>query len=137
MKAFQVYLNFDGNCREAMTFYQRALGAELEMQSFSDVHAQCPPGSENNIMHARLTKDGAILMASDAMPGMPFNKGSNFSVNIDCSTTEELDRYFRALGDGGNVGMEPQDTFWGARFGMLTDKYGVGWMFNCELPKQG
>jgi PhnB protein len=135
MKAFQVYLNFDGNCREAMTFYQRALDAELEIQSFGDVQMEGPPGSENRIMHARLSKGGNVVMASDTMPGMQFTQGNNFHINIDCDSTEELERYFSALGDGGKVTMEPQDTFWGARFGMLVDRFGVGWMFNCELKK--
>ena len=135
MKAFQVYLNFDGNCREAMTFYQQSLGAEMEMQTFGDVKMEMPPGSENRVMHARLTKGNAILMASDSMPGHPFSQGNNFSVNIDCDTTDELEQYFSALSAGGKVGMPPQDTFWGARFGMLTDKFGVNWMLNCELKK--
>ena len=137
MKAFQVYLNFDGNCRDAMTFYQQALGAELDVQTFGDAPMDMPPGSENRVMHARLTRGDAVLMASDSMPGQPFSQGTNFSVNIDCDTTEELDRYYAALAQGGQAGMEPQDTFWGARFGMLTDKFGVNWMFNCQLEKQG
>ena len=94
-----------------------------------------PPGSENRVMHARITKGSAVLMASDSMPGHPFSQGTNFSVNIDCDTTDELDRYFTAMSEGGRVNMPPQDTFWGARFGMLTDKFGVNWMFNCELKK--
>ena len=85
MKAFQPYLNFDGNTRDAMAFYQTCTDGELTVQTFGDVKAPGPPGSENRVMHARLAKD----------------------------------------------------QFWGARFGMLTDKFGINWMFNCELPKKG
>lgn len=138
MKAFQVYLNFDGNCREAMTFYQRALGAEMEIQTFGDVKMEMPPGSENRVMHARITKgNSAVLMASDTMPGHAFTMGTNFHVNIDCDSDDELDRYYTALSEGGKASMPPQDTFWGARFGMLTDRFGVNWMFNHQKEHQG
>jgi PhnB protein len=136
MKAFHTYLNFDGNAREAMTFYKQALGAELFLQSFKDAGTDAPPGGEDRIIHARLQKGNAILMASDTMPGMPFKPGNNFSVSIDCDTDQELDGYANALSQGGKVVMAPQDTFWNARFGMVTDKYGVGWMFNCDHAKK-
>jgi PhnB protein len=135
MKAFQPYLNFDGNTREAMTFYKDCLDAELFIQTFGEAQAGGPPGSEDRVLHARLTKGSAILMASDTMPGMPFTIGSNFHVNIDCESVAEIDRYFAAFSEGANVTMPLQDTFWGARFGMITDRFGVNWMFNCELPK--
>ncbi len=70
------------------------------------------------------------------MPGMPFTKGNNLWINIDCDDNAEQDKLFNAFGEGGQVLMELADQFWGARFGMLTYKYGVGWMFNCEIPKQ-
>ena len=135
MKGFQTYLNFDGNARDAMTFYSQCLGAKLSMQTFADVKAPTAPGEEHRVMHARLENGSAVLMASDTMPGMPFVQGTNFSINIDCDSVEELQRYFTALSAGGKVTLPLQDTFWGARFGMLTDKFGVHWMFNCELPK--
>jgi PhnB protein len=137
MKSFTAYLNFDGNAREAMTFYQKCLGAELDVQTFGDMGAGGPPGSENRVIHARLTKGGAMLMASDSMPGQRVVFGNNVHINIDCDSVEEIDRLFDAFGAGGTVSMPLQDTFWGARFGMLTDKFGVQWMFNCELPKKG
>ena len=136
MKAFQTYLNFDGDTREAMTFYQRCLGAELSVQTFADAKMEGPPGTGDRVLHARLTSGAATLMASDTMPGMPFTPGNNFAVNIDCSSAEEVDRFFAALGEGGRVTMPLQDTFWGARFGMLVDRFGVAWMFNFEKPKQ-
>ena len=134
MKAINAYLNFDGNCGEAMSFYAQCLGAELTLQTFADAKMTAAPGAESRIIHARLTKGAQELMASDTMPGMPFNQGNNFSVSIDCESYAEQDRFFRALGAGGRTTMPLQDTFWGARFGMLVDRFGISWMFNCEQP---
>jgi PhnB protein len=74
-------------------------------------------------------------MASDTMPGMPFQQGNNFAINIACESVEEIDKFFAALGEKGKVIMALQETFWAARFGMLTDQFGIGWMFNFEKPK--
>ena len=132
MKAIQPYLNFDGNAREAMTFYHACLGGQLHIQSFGDVKM---PGDQDRTMHSTLTNGSAIIMASDTMPGMTLNKGNNQYICVDCSDVAEEERIFAALSEGGQVAQPLQDTFWGARFGMLTDKYGMHWMFNCELPK--
>jgi PhnB protein len=137
MKAFQPYLNFDGNTREAMEFYHKCLGGNLSVQTFDDVKAPGPPGSGNRVMHARLDRGSAVLMASDTMPGQPFNAGNNVHVNVDCESVEEIERAFKAMSEGGNVIMPLADQFWGAKFGMLVDKFGMHWMFNCELPKKG
>ena len=82
-------------------------------------------------MHALLKKGDSCIMASDPMPGMPVHQGSNFFININCDTRDEQDTYWNALSAGGTVTMPLADQFWGARFGMLTDKFGIGWMFNC------
>jgi PhnB protein len=136
MKAFQPYLNFDGQTREAMTFYHQCLGGDLSIQTFGDVKAPGPPGLENRVMHAAITNGPAILMASDTMPGMQFTKGNNIHVNVDCESLEEIERVFKALAAGGTVTMPLQDQFWGARFGMLIDKFGLNWMFNYQLPNK-
>ena len=137
MKSFQPYLNFDGNARDAMTFYQKALGGELSIQTFKDVGAPAPAGAENRVMHARLQKGNAVLMASDTMPGMTFKPGNHTWVNVDCDSVDEIEKAFKALSAGGQVTMPLQDQFWGARFGMLVDKFGTQWMMNAELPKKG
>lgn len=136
MKAFQPYLNFDGNTREAMTFYHKAFGGDLSIQTFGDVKAPGPPGSENRVMHASLTSKAAVLMASDTMPGMPFTKGNHIHINVDCDSVDEIERVFKAMSEGGQVTMPLADQFWGARFGMLVDKFGMNWMFNCQLDKR-
>jgi len=137
MKAIVTYLNFDGNCREAMKFYQRCLGGELSIMPFSEAPGDFPKEAKDRVMHARVTKDGtALLMASDTMPGSNFVQGTNFSISIDCQSAEETDRLFTAFSEKGKITMPLQDAFWGARFGMLRDQFGINWMFNFEKPKQ-
>ncbi len=134
MKEINTYLIFDGNCREAMSFYAKGLGAEVNLIPFSDMPGDHPPDAKDRIMHARIAKGSAVLMASDTMPGMPFSKGSNFSVSVNCENQAEMDPMFQAIADGGKVTMPLQETFWAARFGMLTDKFGINWMFNLDKP---
>lgn len=136
MKEINTYLAFDGNCREAMTFYQECLGAELQVMPFSEAPCNIPPEAKDRVMHARLAKGPAVLMASDTMPGMPFQQGSNFSVSLNCESLQETERIFTALGKDGKVTMPLQDTFWGAHFGMLTDQFGIQWMLHFEKPTQ-
>ena len=136
MKEIITYLNFDGNCREAMTFYERCLGGELHMASFADQPGgNVPKEAKDRIMHAKLTKGFATLMASDTMPGMPFKQGNNFSICLSPESVQETDKLFNALSENGRITMPLQDTFWGARFGMLTDQFGINWMVNFEKPK--
>lgn len=134
MKSLDPYLMFDGNCREAMTFYADALKAELEMMDASQ--GPCAPEDAGRILHARLGKGSWRLMASDTMStsGMRSKPvvGDNFQLSLDCDSAEEQDAVFEKLAEGGTVRMELQDTFWGARFGMLTDRFGVEWMLNFD-----
>ncbi len=137
MKAIVTYLNFNGNCREAMKFYQRCLGGELSIMPFSEAPGDFPKEAKDRVMHARVTKDGTtLLMASDTMPGSNFVQGTNFSISIDCQGAEETDRLFNAFSENGKITMPLQDAFWGARFGILRDQFGINWMFNFEKPKQ-
>lgn len=141
MYGLVTYLKFDGNCKEAMEFYSKCLGAEMTSSKFSE-----GPGDpakvaavKDRIMHARLLKGAMpLLMASDIMPGMgQYQPGNNFSVTIGCESKEEIQKIFAALSEGGSVTMPLADQFWGSHFGMLRDKFGVEWMLNYEYPKQG
>ncbi|MEJ7606210.1 MAG: VOC family protein [Bryobacteraceae bacterium] len=133
MKDTNTYLMFDGNTREAMTFYKECLAAELHIMNYSEAPGcDVPPGAENRVVHAMLRKGQAVLMASDTPPGMPVQQGNNFSININCESLEEIQSLFAALGKDGKVTMPLQDMFWGAHFGMLTDQFGINWMFNFE-----
>lgn len=136
MQAITPYLIFNGNCREAMKFYEKCLGGHLHMMQFSESpEGNIPKGAENRIMHARITKGNAILMASDTMPGTPFQQGDNISITIQCDSAEEAEKLFAAISEKGQVKMPIQETFWAVRFGMLTDQFGIHWMINFEKPQ--
>ena len=137
MKNFYNYLNFNGNCRQAMEFYAKCLGADLRIMPFSQGPADMPkdPKTADMVLHSHLSKGNAIIMASDCPPGMPLQMGNNFSISVDCDSREEVDKLFKSLGEKGKVGMPVQDMFWGDYFGMITDQFGVNWMFN-HTPKK-
>jgi PhnB protein len=137
MKQFVTYLNFENNCRDAMQFYAKGLAADLQLMTYGDMPGHTPEDSpmKDLIMHARLTKGSATLMASDRPPGKPINPGNNFAVSVDCESMEEIQRVFAALAEKGKVTMPLQDQFWGAHFGMLEDQFGIHWMFNYDFPK--
>lgn len=129
----QPYLFFNGRCEEAIEFYRHALGAEVEMMMrFKDNPDPMPPGMlapgfENKVMHASVRIGGAVMMASDGMAAGETNfKG--FSLSIDAPDAAAVDRLFNALAEGGSVTMPAGRTFWSPWFGMVTDRFGVGWM---------
>ncbi len=136
MKDINTYLTFDGNCAQAMRFYEKCLKADLHMMPFSEMPGEVAPESKNRIMHARLTKGTATLLASDTMPGHPYRPGNNFSISLNCESKQEVDDLVSQLKQGGNVTMTPQETFWGAYFAMLVDQFGVQWMFNHDMPRK-
>jgi PhnB protein len=136
MKEATTYLTFDGNCREAVEFYGKCFGAEVQLMKFSDAPGDMGKKAPDRIMHARVgTGTKTLLMASDTQPGTPFEPGRNFSICVDCETREELDKLFQAVKEKGEVTLSPQDMFWGAYFGMLKDQFGVHWMFNFAKPQ--
>lgn len=129
------YLTFEGNCREAMTFYHSCLGGKLDIMPFEGAPMELPPGSEKLVMHANIMEGDFVLMASDTMPGQPVVKGNNVSLSLNCTSKEQMDKLFKSLSAGGQVTMPCEDTFWGAYFGMFTDKFGMHWMLNYDTPK--
>jgi PhnB protein len=127
------YLFFNGRCEEAIAFYQRALGAELLMLMRNKEAPEkpppgmLPPGSDDKIMHATLRVGTSNLMLSDGRcDGKPVFNG--FSLSLDAANEAEADRLFAALADGGTVQMPLAKTFWSPKFGMVADRFGVGWM---------
>ena len=135
MNAINPYLTFDGQTRDAMTFYSECLEGELTIRSFGEF-GKAAPGTEDRVMHASITKGGSqVLMASDSQPGQPVTMGDNVWLSVDCSDNAEQDKMFEAFSRGGHVIMPLAVQFWGARFGMVKDKFGLGWMFNCEQQK--
>jgi PhnB protein len=138
MPTLDAYVFFNGNCAEAMRFYERTLGGKLDMMTHaqSPIADQVPPGSADRIMHARLTIDGRNLMASDSMVGQPYGGMKGFSLALAYPTAAEAKRVFDALADGGQVTMPLQKTFWAEAFGMLTDRFGTPWMINGNMATQ-
>ncbi len=136
MHSLDTYLTFDGNCREAMVFYADCLDAPLQIMGAED--GPCAPQDAGRVLHARIVKGNLRLMASDTMSMTPYRlqPGNNFSLSLDCESAEEQDAVFGRLGAGGEVRMPLQDMFWGARFGLLTDRFGIQWMFNFEKSAQ-
>jgi PhnB protein len=131
MAHIDAYLFFDGTCAQAMRFYERTLGAKLEMmmtQAEAPVADQTPPGPADRIMHARLNIDGRHLMASDAMAGHPYGGMHGFSLSLSYPEAAEARRIYEALGEGGRQTMPMQKTFWAEAFGMLVDRFGTPWM---------
>jgi PhnB protein len=126
----QPYLFFEGRCEEAIEFYRKALGAEVQMlMHFKDSPDpdHCPPGSANKVMHATLRIGDTIINASDGRcTDQP--KFDGFSLSLDAPDAAAADRLFAALGDGGQVQMPLAKTFFSPRFGMLADRFGVSWM---------
>ncbi len=138
MTQINAYLNFEGNCREVMTFYKKCIGGELNMQTVegSPIEAQCPAAMKKQILHASLMKDDLILMGSDMQePGENSIKGNNIALSINCSSEKEIKTFFSKLSRGGKVSHELKQEFWGATFGVLTDKYGIRWMLNYDKSR--
>ena len=137
MTNFYNYLHFDGNCRQAMEFYAKCLDADLQVMPFSSGPADMPKEMKEAdlVLHARLTQGSAIIMASDCAPGTALQQGNNFAISVDCESRAEVDKLFASLGEKGKVCMPVQDMFWGDYFGMLTDQFGINWMFNHTPPK--
>lgn len=134
MSQFMPYLSFDGTCADAMRFYQSVLGGELQLMTMGDspMAADLPPGNSARIMHASISLDGGVLMASDSMPGMPYEAMKGISVTLAFKDAEKGRSIFNALAVGGQVTMPYDKTFWAAGFGMLVDRFGTPWMVNVE-----
>lgn len=128
------YLLFDGRCEEAFKFYEKTLGGKIRaMMPFEGTPAaeHVAPEWRKKIMHAALDLGGPVLMGSDAR-AEHYRKPQGVSISLSVDKVADAERIFAALSEGGHVGMPLQKTFWAARFGMATDRFGVPWMINCE-----
>ena len=126
----QPYLFFDGRAEEAIEFYKKAIGAKVEMMmrfKESPAKEHIPPGGDNKIMHACIKIGDAQVMASDGQCAGKA-KFDGFSLSLGAKDDAEADKLFNALADGGQVRMPLGPTFFAQRFGMVADKFGVGWM---------
>jgi PhnB protein len=135
----QPYLFFEGRCEEAIEFYRKTLGAEVDMiMRYKDSPEKCPDGTTppgDKVMHASLRIGGSAVMASDGQcEGKPQFEG--FSLSYTVPNEAAADRVFAALGEGGKVQMPLNKTFFSPRFGMLADRFGVSWMIYMAPPQQ-
>lgn len=139
------YLIFNGECEAAFLFYQSVFGGEFPyMGRFGEMppsdDPNCPPPSAeeaNRIMHVSLPIGNTVLMGSDSTSQSgDVAVGNNISISINADSRADADRFFNGLSAGGNITMPMTDTFWGAYFGMFTDKFGINWMVNFDEAPQ-
>ncbi len=135
MLSLNPYLNFNGNCRAAMEFYKTCLGGDLHIQTFGESGM---PGSESvkdQVIHATLTGDGWHFMASDGGQHNQVTFGTHIHMSMVGDDLETMTEMFNKLSTGGTITMPLQKQFWGDTFGMITDKFSIGWMFNISEKK--
>lgn len=129
------YLNFNGNCREAVEFYADVFGTDKpQIMTFGDVPPHpdftLPEEAKHLVMHARLDILGSNVMFSDVFPGMPFTVGNNISLAAICENEDQLQSIYDKLQAGGKIVMELQETFWSKRYGQVEDRFGILWQLN-------
>ncbi len=129
------YLTFNGNCREAMNFYRDSFGGELYIQTVgeSPFSAKMPLQMQDNIVQATLKNKELVIMASDFADDDGIRKGNNISLMLNCDSKQYLEQCYERLAEGCIQRQPIEETFWGALFGTLTDRYGNPWLFNFQL----
>ncbi len=126
------YVNFQGRAREAMEFYHKVLGGNLDLQTLNEQGVSKPAGPGDSIMHARLEADGALIIASDGHPRYPAKVGENMAIALSGTDKDQLTKIFNDLAEGGKIKMPPTEQPWGAYVGWLTDKFGIDWMVTID-----
>lgn len=135
--AVNAYLNFAGNCREAVAFYADVFGAEAQpVMTYGDAaHAMPVTDEEKNlVMHTTLTVKGSTLMFSDVTKAYPITVGNQISLVVTSDDIDDIEAMFHRLAEGGTVLMPLQRTFWSQRYGYLVDRFGIGWQISHEAP---
>lgn len=136
MDSISPYLFFPGNCEEAINFYMKAFNGEIAgLQRFGDASMPVDDDYKQKVMHAELKIGANSIMFSDGAPHKAITKGDNVHLNISFDNETNLRLTWGKLAEGGNIHMDLQDTFWGAIFGQLEDKYGIRWMLNYQKPE--
>jgi len=139
MLGIKPYIAFPGNCAEAVEFYKNKLGAEV---LFTQTYGESPMAdkvtadNQGKIMHTSIKIGDSVIMACDnVFKENPTTVGDNISLALGSNDPAKAETLFTQLSEGGTVKMPMQETFWAERFGMLTDKFGINWMFNCDKPQ--
>ena len=138
MKQVNSYLTFNGNCREAMTFYKKCLGGELVFQTIgeSPLSDKMPVQMKKSILHATLTNGNTVIMGSDMVGSKGLTKGNAVSMMLDCNSEKEIRTIYKKLSNGGEATHPLEVSFWGALFGDLTDKYGNNWVLHYDMNRK-
>jgi PhnB protein len=138
MTQINAYLTFNGNCREAMTFYRDCLGGVLSLQTVGDspLADKMPIEMKDCILHSTLTKGVLVLLGSDMVSEQGLTKGNAVSLMLDCSSEQEVRDCYEKLVAGGKDTHPLEVSFWGALFGDLTDKYGNQWLLHYDSNQQ-
>lgn len=133
MNQIITYLTFNGNCREAMEFYQKCLGGELEFQTLEDTPKakKFPDGFKDYVVQAALKKDNMLLMGTD-MVDKKLVRGNSISILLDASNEDQAKEYYQKLKEGSVKTYPLTETYWGDLFGGLVDKYGNEWLLHCK-----
>lgn len=126
------YLTFDGNCCEAMTFYQECFGGELNLQTIAEtpIADQCTAGMQDQIMHSMLANGDFVLMVTDMTQADELITGNDMAISLNFDNEEEIKQCFSTLSDDGNIIDPLEEKSWGALFGVVQDKFGTVWMMN-------
>jgi len=132
-----VYINFNGNCRNAVQFYAEVFNTKKpEIMTFAemppDPDFKVPEEAKDLVLHTSLNINGSTVMFSDILPGTPLISGNNISLTVMTASVKETEKLFNRLKEGGTVDMELQETFWSKRYGSLTDKFGVMWQIMVD-----
>lgn len=132
MTQLNPYLNFNGQCREALTFYRECLEGELELQKVAESPMATRMPSEKGplILHGALVKNGAVLLMGSDMIGNNLQPGNSVNLCLNCTSDQEINTLFDRLSAGGQVKVPLHQSFWGATYGEVRDKFGMNWMLN-------
>ncbi len=134
MRHIQPNINFNGNYQEAMTFYCECVGSEFNFQTIgsSPIEANCPAEMKDKILHSTLINEELLLMGSDMAGPEGYIKGKYITLSINCTSEEEINSLLSKFSDGGKILDPLKVQFWGAMFGVVTDKFGIRWMLNFD-----
>jgi PhnB protein len=136
MSTLVPFLHFPGNCEEALNFYKHCFGGEISgISRFKDAPMPTPESYKSKIMYSEFRSGDLFFLASDGPPDYKATQHNDVSLSIEFKDPVNEEKVFNLLAEGGKITMPLEKQFWGAIFGMITDKYGFTWMVNCILPK--